>query len=63
MSLEALEKEIGDLKAEFGKFAEKGNNSAGTRARKVLQNIKKIAQKMRNDIQEARKAEAKAEKK
>ncbi|MFH1761246.1 MAG: hypothetical protein ABIA63_09110 [bacterium] len=33
----------------------RGNKSAGTRARKVLQNIKKECQNIRNQIQEAKK--------
>jgi predicted RNase H-like nuclease (RuvC/YqgF family) len=50
MSIEALDLEIDQLKKEFEKF-KKGNKSAGTRARKVLQNIKKICQDLRTEIQ------------
>jgi hypothetical protein len=57
MSLQKLIDEIEALKAEYEKF-ERGNKSAGTRARKSLQNVKKIAQEIRIQIQEAK---AKAE--
>ena len=53
MSLQKLFDELEVLKGEYDKF-EKGNKSAGTRARKSLQNIKKIAQEIRIQIQEAR---------
>ncbi len=56
--IQALENEIASLKEEFEKF-EKGNKSAGTRARKVLQNIKRISQEIRVQIQVAKKGEAK----
>ena len=52
--IQDLEDEIGVLKEEFAKF-ERGNKSAGTRSRKVLQNIKKICQEMRISIQDAKK--------
>ena len=53
MSLQPLIDEIEVLKAEYEKF-ERGNKSAGTRARKSLQNIKKICQDIRIKIQEAK---------
>ena len=56
MSLQKLVDEIELLKVEYEKF-ERGNKSAGTRARKSLQNIKKICQEIRIQIQEAKKAE------
>ncbi len=56
MGLQNLVDEIEILKAEFEKF-ERGNKSAGTRARKSLQNIKKICQDIRNQIQDAKKKE------
>ena len=56
MSLQALVDEIEILKQEFEKF-ERGNKSAGTRARKCLQNIKKLAQDMRVQIQDTKKSE------
>jgi len=57
--IQALENEIANLKEEFEKF-ERGNKSAGTRARKVLQNIKRISQDIRIHIQDAKKGEEKA---
>jgi hypothetical protein len=57
MGLQKLIDEIEILKNEYEKF-ERGNKSAGTRARKSLQNVKKIAQEIRIQIQEAK---AKAE--
>jgi exonuclease VII small subunit len=54
--IQALENEIIALKEEFEKF-ERGNKSAGTRARKVLQNIKRISQDIRVHIQSAKKTE------
>jgi len=56
MSLQKLLDEIELLKAEYEKF-ERGNKSAGTRARKSLQNIKKICQEIRGQIQDAKKNE------
>jgi DnaJ-domain-containing protein 1 len=57
MSIEALEEQISALKVEYDKF-EKGNKSAGTRARKVLQTIKGLCQEMRTAIQDAKKSDA-----
>ncbi|MBN2189009.1 MAG: hypothetical protein JW699_06115 [Chitinispirillaceae bacterium] len=53
MSLQKLFDELEVLKGEYEKF-EHGNKSAGTRARKSLQNIKKISQEIRIEIQEAK---------
>jgi hypothetical protein len=53
MSLQSLIDEIEVLKAEYEKF-ERGNKSAGTRARKTLQNIKKLCQDIRIQIQDAK---------
>ncbi|MBL8028162.1 MAG: hypothetical protein JNL74_17195 [Fibrobacteres bacterium] len=51
MDLSNLMLEIESLRVELDKF-ERGNNSAGTRARKVCQNIKKSVQDIREKIQE-----------
>ena len=56
MSIQGLLDEVEVLKQEYDKF-ERGNKSAGTRARKSLQNIKKIAQDLRVEIQENKKTE------
>ena len=58
--IQALETEIASLKEEFEKF-ERGNKSAGTRARKVLQNIKRISQDIRIQIQSTKKSDDKPE--
>jgi outer membrane murein-binding lipoprotein Lpp len=57
MSIQSLLSEVETLKSEYEKF-ERGNKAAGTRARKALQNIKKIAQDVRNDIQAKKGEEA-----
>lgn len=51
--LQEFETEIESFKAEFSKF-QRGNKSAGTRARKHLQSVKKIAQDLRNTIQDTK---------
>ena len=56
MSLQPLIDEIELLKVEYEKF-ERGNKSAGTRARKVLQNVKKLCQEIRVKIQEQKNPE------
>ena len=58
MSLQDLLTEVETLKSEYDKF-ERGNKSAGTRARKSLQSIKKLAQDLRTAIQEKKGEEAK----
>jgi archaellum component FlaC len=60
LGLEKLEQEVEALKVEYEKFS-RGNNSAATRARKCLQNIKKAAQEIRDEIQDKRKAAPAAE--
>ena len=39
------------LKEDFEKFFIKGNKTAGTRIRKVMQRIRKVAENIRKDIQ------------
>jgi len=56
MSIQSLLDEVETLKMEYDKF-ERGNKSAGTRARKSLQNIKKIAQDLRVLIQDSKKTD------
>lgn len=43
---------IADLEPDMNKFYEKGNKAAGTRARKQLQEIKKVSQEIRLEIQD-----------
>ena len=59
MSIDALLKEVETLKVEYEKF-ERGNKAAGTRSRKCLQEIKKIAQELRTQIQETKNTETAA---
>lgn len=42
---------VDSLEGDMDKFYAKGNKTAGTRARKSLQDLKKIAQEIRVDIQ------------
>ncbi len=41
-----------ELEEDLDKFYEKGNKAAGTRARKQLQDLKKLAQDIRVEIQD-----------
>jgi len=43
---------ISGLEGDMQQFYEKGNKAAGTRARKGLQNLKKLAQEIRLEIQD-----------
>lgn len=58
---EKLVKHIQSLEADFHKFYEKGQGAAGTRLRKGLSELKKVAQEVRNDVQKVRQ-ERKAQK-
>lgn len=42
---------LDQLEPDLVKFYEKGNKAAGTRARKTLQEIKKVSQEIRLEIQ------------
>ncbi|MEJ2005056.1 MAG: histone H1, partial [Cyclobacteriaceae bacterium] len=42
---------IMSLEADFEKFYEKGNNAAGTRVRKGMQELKNLAQDIRVEVQ------------
>ena len=41
-----------NLKDDFEKFFIRGNKTAGTRIRKVMQELKRLSQEVRNDVQE-----------
>lgn len=43
------------LEPDMDKFYNKGNKTAGTRARKALQEMKKLAQEIRVEIQDMKK--------
>jgi len=50
-------KELVDkMEPDLDKFYNKGNKTAGTRARKALQEMKKLAQDIRVEIQDMKKA-------
>jgi len=42
---------VASLEDDFSKFYEKGNKAAGTRVRKGMQDLKKMAQDIRVDVQ------------
>jgi len=46
-----LQDEINDSQSDVTKFVE-GNNSAGTRVRKAMQNVKTLAQQVRVEVQD-----------
>ena len=48
--LQKMGEELGNIELDAEKFVE-GNNSAGTRLRKAMQNIKNIAQEVRVEVQ------------
>lgn len=41
-----------NLKEDFDKFFVRSNRTAGTRIRKVMQELKKLSQELRNDVQD-----------
>lgn len=49
---EQLKSLVADLEDDIVKFYEKGNKTAGTRARKKLQDIKNLSQEIRLEIQD-----------
>jgi len=42
---------VNSLEGDFEKFYEKGNNAAGTRVRKGMQELKNLAQNIRIEVQ------------
>ncbi len=50
--LEQVKSLMNELESDMVKFYDKGNKAAGTRARKQLQELKKLAQEIRVEIQE-----------
>ena len=53
---DALQDEINDCQTDVTKFVE-GNNSAGTRVRKAMQNVKTLAQQVRVEVQDQKNSE------
>lgn len=50
--IEEVKNLMSELEEDMEKFYDKGNKAAGTRARKQLQNLKKLAQEIRLEIQD-----------
>lgn len=50
--LEQIKSLMSELEPDMEKFYDKGNKAAGTRARKQLQELKKLSQEIRLEIQE-----------
>ena len=50
-TFDELQNAINDCQADVTKFGE-GNNSAGTRVRKAMQNVKSLAQEVRVEVQD-----------
>jgi hypothetical protein len=57
-TLESIKQLVAELEVDTNKFFQKGNNSAGTRARKTSQSIKAALQQLREEIINYRKAQA-----
>lgn len=50
--IEEVKNLMSELEEDMEKFYDKGNKAAGTRARKQLQDLKKLAQDIRLEIQD-----------
>ena len=55
-SFDELQNAINDCQSDVTKFVE-GNNSAGTRIRKAMQEVKRLAQDVRIEVQEQKNAQ------
>jgi len=49
---EELQNLVNGLEVDFEKFYDKGNNAAGTRVRKGMQEMKNLAQDIRKEVQD-----------
>lgn len=49
---EQLKSMVESLESDFEKFYDKGNNAAGTRVRKGMQEMKNLAQEIRLEVQD-----------
>ncbi len=47
-----LKAKIDEIEEDVGKFYDKGNNAAGTRIRKAMQEVKALAQDIRKEVQD-----------
>ena len=55
-TFDKLQDAINDCQSDVTKFVE-GNNSAGTRVRKAMQAVKALAQEVRVEVQDQKKAQ------
>ena len=53
-SFEKIKELVASAEADVSKFDEKGNKAAGTRVRQAMQELKKLAQAVRTEVQEAK---------
>ncbi len=51
---EALKELVASIEVDIDKFYNKGNKAAGTRIRKSMQDIKKLSQDIRMEIQQVK---------
>jgi hypothetical protein len=51
-SFEQIKQIMASVEGDLAKFLEKGNKTAGTRVRQAMQEVKKLAQQVRVDVQE-----------
>lgn len=51
-SFEQIKQIMTSVEGDLAKFLEKGNKTAGTRVRQAMQEVKKLAQQVRVDVQE-----------
>ncbi|MGB0526078.1 MAG: histone H1 [Flammeovirgaceae bacterium] len=54
---EELKSAVDALESDFDKFYEKNNKAAGTRVRTAMQDLKKLAQEIRLEVQEIKNAD------
>ena len=55
--LEQIRQHLNSIEEDFRKFFEKGNHAAGTRLRKGMQDLKKLANEVRASVQEKKSSE------
>ncbi len=48
---EDLKAKVDEIEEDVNKFYDKGNNAAGTRIRKAMQEVKALAQDIRKEVQ------------
>jgi hypothetical protein len=53
-TFEEIKNLVAAAEADVAKFSDKGNKAAGTRVRQAMQELKKLAQQLRIEVQEAK---------